>query len=259
MPVLMRPWGHQFYQLRGPETGLPVLLLNSLGTDLRMWQAVADRLPDLQLIGMDKRGHGLSATPDAAWTLDDLAADALALLDHLEIDRVLVAGCSIGGMIAQRLATLQPGRVAGLFLSNTAMKVGTAESWQQRITAIETYGLAGFAPQIMQRWFGNPFRSSDEARPWLALLSHADQAGYIWTCRLLADADLTTTSPNITCPVLTLAGSEDLATPPELVQAAAAAIPGARFEIITGAGHIPAIDNPDPTARLLSMFHRGLS
>jgi 3-oxoadipate enol-lactonase len=259
MSVLMRPWGHQHFRLRGPQTGLPVLLLNSLGTDLRMWESVADRLPDLWLIGMDKRGHGLSATPDGRWTLDDLCEDSVAVLDHLGIDRALVAGCSIGGMIAQRLAVTHSGRVAGLFLSNTAMKVGTAESWALRIADVEAQGLAGYAPQIMQRWFGAAFRDSDAALPWLTLLSHGDVAGYIGTCRLLAEADLTASSPAIACPVLMVAGSEDLATPPDLVRATATAIPGARVELIEGAGHIPAIDNPDTTARLLATFHRGLA
>ena len=92
MSVLMRPWGHLHYRLRGPDSGLPVVLLNSLGTDLRMWEGVADRLPAIRLIGMDKRGHGLSATPTDDWTLDDLAADALALMDHLGVARAADRG-----------------------------------------------------------------------------------------------------------------------------------------------------------------------
>jgi 3-oxoadipate enol-lactonase len=259
MSVLMRPWGHQHFRVRGPDTGLPVLLLNSLGTDLRMWETVADLLPDLRLIGMDKRGHGLSATPPDGWLLEDLAEDALSLLDHLGIARALVAGCSIGGMIAQHLAATRPDRVAGLFLSNTAMKVGTPESWAQRISDVETLGLAGFAPQIMQRWFGAAFRNSDAALPWLTLLSHGDDAGYIATCHALRVADLTSGSPTIACPVQFIAGTEDQATPPDLVRATAAAIPGARFELLQGSGHIPAIDNPEATARLLAGFHRGLA
>lgn len=259
MSVLMRPWGHLHYRLRGPDSGLPVVLLNSLGTDLRMWEGVADRLPAIRLIGMDKRGHGLSATPTDDWTLDDLAADALALMDHLGVARALVAGCSIGGMIAQRMATLAPDRVAGLFLSNTAMKVGTIESWAARIKGVTGQGLRGLAPQIMERWFGPAFRASDEAKAWETLLMRGDDAGYIATCRVLAAADLRGTSPAIACPVLLVGGTADASTPEDLVRATAAAIHGARVEIIQGSGHIPAIDNPDATARLLADFHRGLA
>ncbi len=259
MFALMRPWGHMHYRLRGSDTGLPVMMINSLGTDLRMWDDVADRLTHLRLIGMDKRGHGLSATPTADWTLDDLAADALALMDHLGIAHALIAGCSIGGMIAQRLATMAPGRVAGLFLSNSAMKVGTDESWAARIAGVREQGLRGLAPQIMERWFSAAFRASNDAKTWETMLMRGDDAGYIGTCRVLAAADLRATSPAITCPVLLVGGSEDASTPEALVRATAAAIPGARVEIIAGSGHIPAIDNPDATARLLADFHRGLA
>lgn len=259
MSVLMRPWGHQHFRARGVKGGLPVLMLNSLGTDLRMWEAVTDRLPDLYCIGMDKRGHGLSATPTADWTLDDLANDALALMDHLEVARFVVAGCSIGGMIAQKLAVRAPDRVAGLLLSNTAMKVGTDASWAARIEGVSTQGLRGLAAQIMERWFAADFKNSVAALPWTIMLMHGDNAGYIGTCKVLAAADLTAESPNIACPALMLAGSADQSTPPDLVRATAAAIPGARVELIEGSGHIPAIDNPDAVARLLAAFHRSLA
>lgn len=258
MSVLMRPWGHLHYRLRGADSGLPVVLLNSLGTDLRMWEGVADRLPNLRLIGMDKRGHGLSATPTGDWRLDDLARDALELMDHLGLSRAMVAGCSIGGMIAQRMATLAPDRVAGLFLSNTAMKVGTDESWAARIKGVTEQGLRGLAPQIMERWFAPAFRTTPEAKAWETMLMRGDDAGYIATCRVLAAADLRGTSPAIACPVLLVGGTADASTPEDLVRATAAAIQRARVEIIEGSGHIPAIDNPDATARLLEDFHRGL-
>lgn len=254
MTVLLRPWGHQHVRSRGPQDGPPVLFLNSLGTDLRMWDAVVDLLPHLHAIGMDKRGHGLSASPPGHWTLDDLAQDALAVLDHLGIERAAVAGCSIGGMIAQAMATLAPARIRGLFLSNTGMKVGTAETWAARIQAVETRGLRGFAPQVIERWFAPAFRDSPEALPWLTLLQRGDDAGYIATCRVLAAADLTARSPAIACRTLLLGGSADQSTPPALVQATAAAIPGAQVHIIESSGHIPAIDNPAATAALLAGF-----
>jgi 3-oxoadipate enol-lactonase len=224
-----------------------------------MWEGVADRLPYLRLIGMDKRGHGLSATPAGDWMLDDLAADVLALMDHLGVNRASVAGCSIGGMIAQRMATLAPSRIAGLFLSNTAMKVGTDESWAVRIKGVTEQGLRGMAPQIMERWFAPAFRATDEARAWETMLMRGDDAGYISTCRVLAAADLRTSSPTIACPVVLVGGTADASTPEDLVRATAAAINGARVEIIPGAGHIPAIDNPDATARLLADFLRELA
>jgi 3-oxoadipate enol-lactonase len=259
MSVLMRPWGHLHYRVRGPVGALPVLFLNSLGTDLRMWEAVIDRLPDLHCIGMDKRGHGLSATPAVGWTMQDLAEDALALMDHLGLARVMVAGCSIGGIIAQQMGVMSPDRVAGLFLSNTAPKVGTADSWAARVAAVQTQGIAAIAPQILERWFAPAFRASPACLPWEVMLRRADPAGYIGTCQVLAKVDLTADLGRITAPVLMLAGSADLSTPTDLVRATAARIAGARVVELEGSGHIPAIDAPEAVAALLAEFHGGLA
>lgn len=259
MAVLLRPWGHLHYRVRGPQDGVPVVFLNSLGTDLRMWDAVVDRLPGIRAVGMDKPGHGLSATPSGDWSLGTLAADAVALIDHLSIAQAVVAGCSIGGMIAQMMGALHPERVRGLVLSNTGMKVGTAESWAARIAGVQSLGMAGLAPQVIERWFAADFRATDEVLPWVTMLVRGDAAGYIGTCKVLAAADLTALSPTIRCPVLLLAGSADLSTPVDLVQATAAAIPGARVEVIEGSGHIPAIDNPDRMAALIGSFLAGLA
>ncbi len=259
MSVLMRPWGHLHYRARGPQGGLPVVLLNSLGNDLRMWESVVDRLPDLYCIGMDKRGHGLSATPDTPWTIDDLAADVVALIDHLGIARALIAGCSIGGIIAQLLGARHPDRVAGLVLSNTAPRVGTQASWDARIAAIREGGLAAIAPSILERWFAPGFLASDDVKPWATMLIRNDPAGYIGNCSVLAAVDLTELTPTITAPTLCLTGTVDRSTPPDLVRAMAATIPGAQVLLLEGSGHIPAIDAPEAVAGLIRTFHRGLA
>lgn len=259
MHVLMRPWGHMHYRTTGRGTALPVLFLNSLGTDLRMWDAVSSRLTGGPLIGLDKRGHGLSSTPIAPWTIEDLADDALALLDHLGLPRALIVGCSIGGMIAQALTARAPDRCAGLVLSNTAAKIGTAESWAARIAAIRTGGIGAIAGPILERWFAPDFLARPEAAAWATMLVRNDAEGYIGTCQALAAADLTATTAVLRLPVLCLAGSADLSTPPDLVRAMAATIPGARVEVLEGSGHLPAIDAPDRVAALIHSFREGLA
>lgn len=259
MQVLMRPWGHMHYRVTGRGDGLPILFLNSLGTDLRMWDAVAHRLHGGPVIGLDKRGHGLSSTPLAPWTIEDLAEDALALLDHLGIARALVAGCSIGGMIAQALAARAPGRCAGLVLSNTAAKIGTGESWAARIAAIRQGGIGSIAGAILERWFAPDFLARPEAGAWATMLVRNDVPGYIGTCEALAAADLRGSTPLLRLPVLCLAGSADLSTPPEMVRALAASIPGARVEVLDGSGHLPAIDAPDAVAALIQSFRETLA
>jgi len=251
MRVLTRPWGHLHFRDSGPSGAPALLFVNSLGTDLRMWEAVGERLPGVRTIGFDKRGHGLSATPEGEWDIADLADDVLAILDHLGLERVVVAGCSVGGLIAQALTVRRPERVLALLLSNTAARIGTPESWQARIDAIEAGGLAAIAPAVLARWFAPTFLAQPEARLWATMLDRCDSQGYIATCGALARADLTAQVSRITCPTLCLAGSEDQATPPNLVRATADQIPGAHFFVLQGSGHLPAIDAPEATARLI--------
>ena len=256
MPVLLRPWGHMYFTDQG--SGHAVVYANSLGTDLRMWGGVADALPHLRHIGFDKRGHGLSATPATGWTVQDLADDVAALMDHLGLNRAVIAGCSVGGMVAMAMAIRHPARCAALVLSNTAARIGTDESWQARIDAVEAGGLGGLAPTILDRWFSAAFRQSAEALAWQTMLLRCDPAGYIGTCRALARADLRAGVATLALPVLMLAGSHDQSTPPELVRETAALIPGARVVVMQGSGHIPAIDAPVATARLIGAFLKGL-
>lgn len=259
MSVLMRDWGHMHYRDRGPKGGPVVVFANSLGTDLRMWEAVVDRLPDFRCIGFDKRGHGLSAVPNGPWTVEDLAGDALALMDHLAVSRAVLAGCSIGGMIALAAGMAAPERFAGLFVSNSAAKVGTAESWAARVAAVSEHGLRGMADLILERWFGNDFRSSVAVHPWRRMLELGDVAGYLGTCDALAKADLRQGVGDLRMPVQFLAGSEDQSTPVALVRDTAAMIAGAQVLLLDGSGHIPAIDSPDRVARLLADFVGGVA
>lgn len=256
MPVLMRPWGHLHYSDEGPRDAPAILYANSLGTDLRMWGGVTRLLPQ-RAIRFDKRGHGLSATPAQDWTVEDIAADAVALLDHLGVPQATIAGCSVGGMIAQALAIHHPSRARALILSNTAAKIGTEASWQARITAIQTAGIASIAETILDRWFPAPFRTSPDAMPWQTMLLRADPLGYIQTCRALSRADLRAGLQTLTLPTLLIAGSEDQSTPPALVAETAALIAGAQTIVLQGSGHIPAIDAPEATARIIAAFQRG--
>ena len=258
MACLMRPWGHMQFRDTG-DAGDVVVFANSLGTDSRIWDGVIDALPGRRCITFDKRGHGLSATPDAGWTVQDLAEDLVALMEARGVGRAVIVGCSIGGIIAQAFALAHPGRVRGLVLSNTAAKVGTAEAWQARIDAVRAGGMAAIAGAVLERWFAPGFLASDAVRPWRQMLLGSDVAGYAGTCAALAQADLRGQVGGIAVPVLMIAGSADQATPPALVAETAAAIPGARIAVLEGSGHIPAIDAPGDVARLIAEFTETLA
>jgi len=242
-------------QEAGDPTGAPVVFANSLGTDLRLWDALLPLLPKgLRFIRYDKRGHGLAECPYGPYSMDDLAADAEGLIEALDLGPVSFVGLSIGGMIGQNLASRRPDLVRALVLSNTAAKMGDDASWHDRIAAIEANGIASMENAILDRWFGPQFRSTPEAGLWGAMLSRTPQTGYLGCCAAIANTDLTETTRALRLPTLTIAGSHDGASPPDLVAATAGLIPNAEFHVIEGAGHLPCVEDPAAFAAILNPF-----
>ncbi|MTH34032.1 3-oxoadipate enol-lactonase [Paracoccus limosus] len=253
MQVLNRPWGAMHYRVDGPAKAPTVVFANSLGTDLRLWDPLLAEMPEICAIRFDKRGHGLS---DRAgdYQVADLADDAAALIEHLGTGPVVFVGLSIGGMIAQALAARRPDLLSAVVLSNTAVKMGTAESWAQRIAAIEGAGIASIADTIMERWFAAPFRARPELALWRNMVVRTLASGYIDACHALAATDLTEGTRGLDLPVLVIAGDQDGSSPPELVRATADLIAGAGFETIADAGHLPCVEQPAAYAAILRSF-----
>jgi 3-oxoadipate enol-lactonase len=244
------------HALSGDPEGRPLVFANSLGTDLRVWDPVLRHLPrGLRVLRYDKRGHGLSDGAAGQWRIEDLADDLAGLLDALGIRGATVCGLSVGGMIAQSLAVRRPDVVSALILCDTAAKIGTAELWDARIRAVREQGIASIADGILDRWFTERFRTENPAIGlWRNMLVRTPAEGYAATCAAIRDADLTEGTRGLRVPTLALVGEADGSTPPELVRATAALIPGARFHVIPGAGHIPGVEQPEATARLITEF-----
>lgn len=245
------------YRLAGPAGAPVIALVNSLGTDARIWDGVIAALSArYRLLSFDKRGHGLSDTPPGDYTIDDHIDDLIGLLDRLAIDRLALAGVSVGGLIAQGAALRAPERLAALVLCNTAPKMGDVSGWNERMATVQGRGLGAIADAVMNRWFSTDFQrhKPDELAGWRNLFLRGDAAGYAATCATLRDTDLTASIGRLTVPTLVVAGSADRAAPPELVQACADAIPGARFATLTGVGHIPSIEQPAALAALIAQF-----
>jgi len=238
-----------------PDVGGPDLVfINSLGTDLRMWDAVLARLPSSwSALRMDKRGHGLSSTAPEGYGIPELAQDVIDAMDAAQLGQVVLVGCSIGGLIAQHIALMVPDRVQALVLSSTASKLGPAEGWLDRIDAIKGNGMAPMAEGILPRWFGPDMLENPDAALWRTLLGRTDQEGYVATCRAIAGTDVTDRLPEITQPSLVIAGEHDLATPPAVVEALARALPRANF-VMFPTGHLPAIETPDAFSQALIRF-----
>ena len=245
------------YRLTGPATAPVLALVNSLGTDARIWDGVIERLSaHYRLLSYDKRGHGLSDTPPGDYALDDHVDDLLGLLDHLGIDTLALAGVSVGGLIAQGLALRAPQRLTALVLCDTVARIGDQQSWNARIDTVKSQGLGAIADLVMDRWFSPGFRQQqpDALAGWRNLFLRSDAAGYAATCATLRDTDLSAAISHIATPTLVVAGQEDLSTPVELVRGCAEAIAGSQFHILPGAGHIPAIEQPAALAQLIDTF-----
>lgn len=240
----------------GPRDGRAVVFANSLGTDLRVWDALLPHLaPGLRIIRFDKRGHGLSDASPAPYAMADLVGDAAAILDCLGVRGATFVGLSIGGMIGQALAAARPDLVRALVLMDTAAKIGTPEMWRTRIAAVLAEGIAALADPILERWFAPDYHRTRTAELalWRNMLCRTPAQGYAGCCAAIAGADLTDATRALRLPALVMAGDCDGSTPPDLVRATADLL-GAPFHLIEGAAHIPCVERPEPVAALINDF-----
>ena len=246
------------HQLIGGPAGRPVIVFaNALGSDFRIWRDVVVRLAgDFPIVTYDKRGHGLSDLGQVPYSIDDHVLDLAALLDRLDVKGAVICGLSVGGMIAQGLATKRPDLVKALVLCDTAHRIGTAEMWDARIESVETKGIDSLADAVLERWFTPAFRRPENAayHGYRNMLTRQSAVGYAATCAALRDADLTETTKRIAVPTLCVVGDQDGSTPPDVVLSMAKLIPGARYEVIKDAGHIPSIEQPEVMTEMVRAF-----
>ncbi|MBF9061320.1 3-oxoadipate enol-lactonase [Rhodobacterales bacterium HKCCSP123] len=243
------------YADTGPRDAPALVFANSLGTDFRLWDGILPHLPaGLRVVRYDKRGHGLSTCPPAPYSMGALVHDAERLLDALGVRDCVFVGLSIGGMIAQGLAAKRLDQVRAVVLSNTAPKIGTRAMWEERIAMVETQGLQAMSGAIMERWFSRDFRDSPAVTPWRRMVEVTPAEGYAGCSAAIAGTDFYTPTAALRLPALVIGGSEDGSTPPDLVRELADLIPGARFELIRGAGHLPCVERPGDYAALINGF-----
>lgn len=245
------------YKYEGLRDGPALVFLNSLGTDLRIWDDVVPHLADrYAIVRLDKRGHGLSDCPPAPYTLATLTDDVAALLDLLAIETAVLIGDSVGGMMALEFGLRFSERAQALVLCDTAAKIGTVDYWADRIHNLHNGGIEPLAAGILERWFSPAFIANHQAmyKGYYNMLTRTPLEGYIGVCAAISDTDLRTAATDLMVPTLVLCGSEDQATTPEMVQAFAETLPHGRFALIPHAGHIPSIEQPAVVAQLITDF-----
>lgn len=240
-----------------PVDGRPVLLLSpSLGTTMALFEPQIEALKGrYSILRYDPRGHGQSQAPAGACSMDCLGRDAVALLDHLDVERAHYAGISLGGMVGQWLGYRAPERLLRLVLANTSAYMGPPEGWAARIAAVNEHGVAALAGAVIERWFTPEFRTAHPARVdhARAMLVHTDPYGYVGCCAAIRDMDLRPTAALIGVPTLVIAGARDPATPPDHARFLARHIPGARL-VELDAAHLASLEQPHAFNRALAEF-----
>jgi 3-oxoadipate enol-lactonase len=244
VPIAELPDGNIHYRLDGNDQAPTVMLSNSLGTNLSMWDGQLPALTErYRVLRYDSRGHGRSAVTPGPYTIEQLARDALALLDALGVAQVRFCGLSMGGMVGQWLGTNAAPRLSRLVLCNTAARIGTAEIWNARIDAVNKGGMAAIVESVLTRWYTAPFIAAapnaiDKTRE---MLLTTPAAGYAASCAGIRDMDQRGSASRISVPTLVISGTHDVATPAADGRFLAEHIAGAEY-VELAAAHLSNIE-----------------
>src|SRR5262245_29158811 len=247
MPVINADGCPIYVEVEGPQRAPVLMLSNSLGTTLHMWdRQVAPFTQHFRLVRYDPRGHGRSGVPKGPYTMERLARDVLAVLDGLGFTKVNWCGLSMGGMVGQWLGANAPERIERLVLTNTSSYFPDKTARNDRLKLVREKGIAAFAAANMERWFTGGFRErSPDAVAWLQeMFASTPLEGYVACGEAVRDMDHRDLLPKIKVPTLVIAGKHDLATPPEANEYISNHIRGAKFALLDAA-HISNVEQPE--------------
>ncbi len=233
--------------LEGPEDAPVLVLSNSLGTTLGMWDEQAPALGErFRLLRYDHRGHGGSPVPPGPYSVEELGRDVMALLDRLGVERFTFCGLSIGGMVGMWLAGEAPERIERLLLCCTSARFAP-DTFDSRARTVRAQGVSAIADAVVERWFTPAFRQEHPEiaeRAWRMLLDTPAE-GYAACCEAVRDAGLSGRLGTISAPTLVIAGADDPAAPPDQAELICDSIPDASLEVIPDAAHLANIEQPE--------------
>lgn len=240
-----------FFTTAGHDSKPALILNHSLATSHEMWGL---QLPlfarHFRVVAFDMRGHGASAAPNGAYSLDQLADDVVGLADHLGIKRFHFLGLSIGGMIGQNLGFRHGSRLEKLILSSTVMgETGPegAKMWHDRIASVREKGTASQIDGTMARWLSAEFqKAAPHIAQWIRdLIAATPVAGYAGCGEAIVGMKLTAEKlATVKAPTLVIAGEKDPGSTPAEGAKIAAAIPGARSVVVPGGYHLCNVEFP---------------
>ncbi len=246
--------GHRVHVSAWDGGGLPVLFLNSLAADLSMWDGVRSRL-SRRTVAFDARGHGRSEVIAGDCSIEDLARDALAVMDETGLERAVLCGLSLGGATAMAMAAMAPDRVAGLVLANTAVTFPPPAMWHERAAKARAGGFRDLVDPTLSRWLTEAYMQAnpENTKAVRMMIAATSPEGYAACCAALAAADLTGALQSHDGPVLLIAGAHDQSTPVARAEEMRALRPGAELAVLKAA-HLSSVEAGDEFAALLEGF-----
>lgn len=225
--------------------GIPIILLHGYPLNCSIWKGVVPFLQDISNVVLpDLRGHGNSPVPDGEYAMETMAGDVTALMDHLKIEKAIIAGHSMGGYVSLALARYFPERLLGLGLIGTQAIPDTPERSQARLETIELIKLQGTG--VVTDSMINRFTQERKLDKELERIIAGTKAqGLIGTLQGIAKReDATPWLASITVPTLILSGKMDVIIPREKAQEMADLIPHSWWIEIPHAGHMPMMEDP---------------
>lgn len=256
MPFTSVPGARLYWKLEGPEDGAVLVLLNSIGTDMDLWDPVLPLLRlHVRLLRIDTRGHGASIAEPGDFSMSLLARDMLAVAQDAGIERFSLAGVSLGGMIGMELALTRSGILEKLMLVCTSATMDVA-SWKDRVATVRDKGMAAIADLAMGRFLSPELQAENPAlyETVRRQLVTMDPQGYAGCGAAIRDMDLSSRISGITAPTLVVTGTRDTSTPLEgHGEHLLARIPGARHATLSAA-HLAPLEAPEALAQVLLSF-----
>ncbi|MEJ2658833.1 MAG: 3-oxoadipate enol-lactonase [Desulfobacterales bacterium] len=234
------------YRLDGPEQGPVVMLSNALAADLAMWEFQVPALVQAgyRVLRYDSRGHGYSAVIEGPYSIEMLAADAVGLMDALDLEKVHFCGLSKGGMVGQMLGTNYGDRLMSLTLSSTAAYMAPKQIWDERIETVRKHGMAIVADATIDRWFtkAGQNRLASAVERIRRTILNTPVEGFCACCAAIRDMDQRETIRSVSTRTLVMVGEHDSGTPVEAAEFIHQGITSSELKVISDAAHFAQME-----------------
>lgn len=246
------------YRFDGPEHGPVVMLSNSLASNLTMWDIQIPALVEAgyRVLRYDSRGHGQSTVTEGPYSIEMLAADAVGLMDSLDLDKVHFCGLSMGGMVGQMLGTRHGNRLISLSLCATSAHISPREIWDERIEVVRNNGMKAVADATIDRWFTKAGQEhlQSEVNKVRRMILNTSVDGFCACCAAIRDMDQRESIRNISTQTIVVVGEQDLGTPISAAELIHERIASSKLRIISDAAHFVNVEQASVFNKTLLEF-----